>query len=315
MATAAPVQPAAPHRGIKALLARHPLVSFFVIAYAGTWLFELPYVLSEYGVGLLPTRSPVLLWTSPVSVFMGPFLSAFVMTGVTEGREGVGRFLRRFVLWRVGLRWYLFAFVGVPVIAVLSVVVMPGALASFQGLGALAPLYLLGIFLYALFPGGALGEEPGWRGFALPRLQSMHGPLVGSLILGSLWGLWHLPLFLTPWNVLTAFNVVVFVLTTTCLAIMYTWVFNNTKGSVLMAILIHATFNWSTIPVGHALSRSHPERLRPLAYPGRLWCVRGCAGRLDTRAPGLPTLPPRSRRTRFGYSPNVKVKMRFREAP
>jgi membrane protease YdiL (CAAX protease family) len=245
MATAAPLQPAAQHRGIKALLARHPLVSFFVIAFAGTWLFELPYVLSEYGAGLLPTRSPVLLWTSPVSVFVGPFLAAFIMTGVTEGREGVHRFLRRFVLWRVGFRWYLFAFVGVPVLVVLSVVVIPGALASFQGLSALAPLYLLGMFFYALFPGGALGEEPGWRGFALPRLQSMHGPLLGTLILGPLWALWHLPLFLTPWNELTAFNVVVFVLATTCLAIMYTWVFNNTKGSVLMAILIHASFNAS----------------------------------------------------------------------
>jgi uncharacterized protein len=245
MATAAPAHPAAPHTGIRALLARHPLVFFFVLAYAGTWLSELPYVLSEYGAGLLPTRSPVLLWTSPVSVFLGPFLAAFVMTGATEGREGVRRLLRRFVLWRVGLRWYLFALLGIPVIAVLSVVVIPGVLGSFRGLSALAPLSLLGIFLYVLFLGGALGEEPGWRGFALPRLQSLHGPLVGSLILGPLWALWHLPLFLTPWNELTAFNVVVFVLATTCFAIMYTWVFNNTKGSVLMAILIHASFNAS----------------------------------------------------------------------
>jgi membrane protease YdiL (CAAX protease family) len=182
MATAAPVQPAAPHRGIRALLARHQLVSFFVLAYAGTWLVELPYVLSTYGAGLLPYSSPVLPWTAPVSVFMGPFLAAFVMTGATEGREGVGRLLRRFVLWRVGFRWYLFAFVGIPVIAVLSVVVIPGVLGSFKGLGALAPLSLLGVFVYVLFLGGALGEEPGWRGFALPRLQSLHGPLLGSLI-------------------------------------------------------------------------------------------------------------------------------------
>jgi membrane protease YdiL (CAAX protease family) len=243
MATAAPLQPDAPHRGIKALLARHPLVFFFVIAYAGTWLVELPYVLSEYGAGVLPTKSPVLLWTSPVAIFAGPFLSAFVMTGVTEGRAGVHRLLRRFVLWRVGFRWYLFVFVGIPAIMVLSVVVIPGVLGSFQGLATLAPLPLLGIFLYALIPGGALGEEPGWRGFALPRLQSMHGPLLGTLILGPLWALWHLPLFWTPWNELSAFNVVVFVLATTCLAIMYTWVFNNTRGSVLMAILVHASFN------------------------------------------------------------------------
>jgi membrane protease YdiL (CAAX protease family) len=180
---------------------------------------------------------------------MGPFLAAFVMTGATGGREGVGRLLRRFVLWRVGFRWYLFALVGVPMIVVLSVLVMPGVLESFQGLDALAPLPLLGVFVYVLFLGGALGEEPGWRGFGLPRLQSLHGPLIGSLILGPLWGLWHLPLFWTPWNELTVLNVVVYVLSTTALAIMYTWAFNNTKGSLLIAILIHAVFNWTTVPL------------------------------------------------------------------
>src|SRR5215212_693169 len=243
-----PVQSASPYKG---MLARHPLVFFFIIAYAGTWLLELPYVLSEDGSGLLPYSSPLLTWVlMPASVFLGPTLAAFIMTGITEGRAGVRRFLRRFVLWRVGFRWYVFAFVGIPVIAVLSVVVIPGVLGSFQGLGALAPLSLLGVFVYVFFLGGALGEEPGWRGFALPRLQALHGPLLGTLILGPLWALWHLPLFFTPWNVLTTFNLVVFVLATTCLAIMYTWVFNNTKGSVLMAILIHASFNWTTVAVG-----------------------------------------------------------------
>src|SRR3954465_16049859 len=144
-----------------ALLARHPLVSFFVLAYAGTWLFELPYLLSEDGSGLLPYSTPLLKWTAPLTIFLGPFLAAFVMTGVTEGREGVGRLLRRFVLWRVGFRWYLFALVGVPVLVVLSVIVMPGVLESFRGLGPLAPLPLLGVFVYILFLGGPLGEEPG----------------------------------------------------------------------------------------------------------------------------------------------------------
>jgi len=138
--TAAPLQPAAPHRGIKALLVRYSLTFYFIIAYAGTWLVELPYVLSEYGARLLPFSSPLLKCTLPLSIFTGPFLSAFIMTGVSEGRAGVGRFLRRFVLWRVDfLRWYLFVFVGIPVIAVLSVVVLPGVLGSFQGLSALAP--------------------------------------------------------------------------------------------------------------------------------------------------------------------------------
>jgi uncharacterized protein len=148
------------------------------------------------------------------------------------------------VLWRVGLGWYLFALVGFPMLFVLSLILLPGALASFQGLAPLAPLLLLFFSVYVFFL-GPLGEEPGWRGFALPRLQSLHGPLVGSLILGPLWALWHLPLFFTPWNVLTTLNLVVFVLATTCLAIIYTWVFNNTKGSVLIAILLHWSFDLS----------------------------------------------------------------------
>ena len=214
-----PVQAASPYKG---LLARHPLVFFFIFAYAGTWLLEMPYVLSEDGSGLLPFSSPVLGWMMPVSIFTGPFLAAFIMTGATEGRAGIRRLLRRFVLWRVGLGWYLFALIGIPLILVLSVIVMPGALASFQGLAPLDPLPLLALFVYIFFLGGPVGEELGWRGFALPRLQSLHGPLVGSLILGVLWGLWHLPLSWTPWNTLTTLNVVVYVLATICLTIIYT---------------------------------------------------------------------------------------------
>jgi membrane protease YdiL (CAAX protease family) len=241
-----PVQAASPYKG---LLARHPLVFFFIFAYAGTWLLEMPYVLSEDGSGLLPFSSPVLRWMNPLTIFTGPFLAAFIMTGATEGREGVGRLLRRFVLWRVGLGWYLFVLIGIPAILVLSVIVLPGALGSFQGLATLSLLPLLGLSVYAFFLGGPLGEEPGWRGFALPRLQALHGPLVGSLILGVMWGLWHLPLFFTPWNELTTLNVVVYVLATICLSLIYTWVFNNTKGSLLIAILLHWSFDVATVPV------------------------------------------------------------------
>ena len=171
------------------------------------------------------------------------------MTGVTEGRAGVHRFLRRLVLWRVGIGWYLFVLVGIPAILVLSVIVLPGALASFQGLATLAPLTLLFLAVYGFFLSGPLAEEPGWRGFALPRLQALHGPLIGSLILGVLWALWHLPLFFTPWNELTTFNLVVYVLATSCLTIIYTWAFNNTKGSVFIAILLHWSFDLSTLIV------------------------------------------------------------------
>jgi uncharacterized protein len=236
-------RPGAPREG---LLARHPLVFFFLIAYAGSWLLSLPCALSEDGVGLLPFSSPLLVFAVfAIGPFAGPFLAAFVMTGVTEGREGVGRLLRRFVLWRVGLGWYLFALIVIPATQVLGVIVLTGTLPSFEVLTPVYVLSYLGSFVVVLIFGAPLGEEPGWRGFALPRLQQLRGPLVGSLILGILWGFWHLPLFwITAWDLPpSVLNIVLFIANVALMAIIYTWVFNNTKGSLLIAILLHTSFN------------------------------------------------------------------------
>jgi uncharacterized protein len=104
--------------------ARHPLVFFFIIAYAFSWLAWLPLVLSEDGVGLLSFRSPIGFYATLAIASFGPALAAFIMTGITEGRIGIGRLLRRIVLWRVGLRWYLFALIGLPAIMVLSVILV-----------------------------------------------------------------------------------------------------------------------------------------------------------------------------------------------
>jgi len=227
------------------LLARHPLILYFLIAYAFSWLAWLPLVLSKDGAGLLRFRAPLGFYTTLAIASFGPFLSAFFMTGATEGRIGISRLLRRIVLWRVGLRCYLFALLGIPAIMVPSVIVLPGALASFQGFASLAPLPFLSLFVYVFFLGGPFGEETGWRGFALPRLKTMHGPLVGSLILGLIWALWHLPIFWVPaWNLPpTILNIVMFVIAAIAFTIVMTWVFNNTKGSVFIAVLVHATFD------------------------------------------------------------------------
>ena len=249
MVDPAPVQPDAPSRGINALLARHPLVFYFLFAYAFAWLVWVPLALSQDGAGLLSFHSPIGASASVViASFVGPFLSAFIMTGVTEGREGVGRLLRRCVLWRVGLGWYLFVLFGIPIILVLGVIVLPGALASFKGLASLVAIPWLSQIVY-VFLHGPLGEEPGWRGFALPRLQRLHGPLVASLILGPLWALWHLPFFWVPaWNFPpTLANIVLFVIASIPVTILITWVFNNTKGSVLMAILGHWSFDMTFV--------------------------------------------------------------------
>jgi membrane protease YdiL (CAAX protease family) len=257
MATAAPVQSKAPRRGIKALLARHPLISFFVMAYAFSWIAWSPWYLSKEGTGLLPYPVSAQPWVA-VGIFLGPTLAAFIMTAVTKARAGVRRLLRRIVLWRVGLRWYLFAFIGVPLLMALGTIIVPGGLASFKFLGPGYVLTYLATFIPVLIIGGPLFEEIGWRGFALPRMQRLHGPLVGSTILGILWGLWHLPEFVVPsWAATSGGSdllaIVKFVMFSTASAIVFTWVFNNTKGSVLMAILVHASVDAPFLPFSVAL--------------------------------------------------------------
>jgi uncharacterized protein len=228
------------------VLARHPLVFFFVIAYAGAWLLELPVVLSRTGTGLLPyTLPPALVFVAvAAATFAGPTLSAFVMARVTEGREGPKRLLRRYVLWRVKLRWYLFVLLVIPASEVLGAIVLPGVLVSYQpvtlGLVVGYPLAFVATFVL----GGPLGEEPGWRGFALPRLQAAYGPLAGSVLLGVLWASWHLPLFWSGvWTPPTVANIVMFIVMITMLTVVMTWVFNNAKGSLLITMLMHASFN------------------------------------------------------------------------
>jgi uncharacterized protein len=257
MATAAPVQPAAPRRGIKALLARHPLVSFFVMTYAFTWLVWSPWVLGQDGAGLLPINISQTAsgYLNATAILAGPTLSAFIMTATTEGRAGVRRLLGRLVLWRVGLRWYLFALIGVPLIILLGTMVYSMEMPNLAALGG--PSYLLSYlasFALVTVLGGPLLEEIGWRGFALPRMEPLHGPLLASLILGVLWALWHLPEFLVPsWaassgggGILSITLFIVFAITVT---VVITWVFNNTRASVLLAILVHSSIDTFTIPL------------------------------------------------------------------
>ena len=232
------------------------------MAFAFSWIVWSPWVLSEDGAGLLPFSSPLLAgFLVPLGILLGPTLSGFIMAGATEGRAGIRRLLRRIVLWRVGLRWYLFALLGVPMVMALGTLIVPGGLASVLGLGpGYVPGYLASFVLITIL-GGPLFEEPGWRGFALPRLQPLHGPLVGTLILGVLWALWHLPEFLVPaWAASSGgsgfIDIVKFVVIAVGFAIVTTWVFNNTKGSVFMAILVHASIDAFSAPLGALFSPS-----------------------------------------------------------
>lgn len=236
---------ARPNTSLAGLLARHPLVFFFLIAFAAAWLVWLPVVLSTTGTGLLPFTipRPALALMIAAATF-APTLSAFIMTSITEGRVGIHRLLRRYVLWRVKFRWYLFILLLIPASEVLGALVLPGVPGSYQSLTLSLVLAYPLAFVLTFILGGPLGEEPGWRGFALPRLQLLHGPLIGSIILGILWACWHLPLFWSGvWTPPTISNIVMFVVMITALTTIMTWVFNNARGSLLITMLMHASFN------------------------------------------------------------------------
>jgi membrane protease YdiL (CAAX protease family) len=250
--------PSRPGSARQSLLVRWPLVSFFVMAYAFTWIVTSPWTLGATGAGLLPVELSGLAagLLLAVGIVAGPTLAALIMTAVTEGREGVRRLLGRLVLWRVGVRWYLFALVGVPLIMLIGFMVYALAPPDLGALGgpAYVATYLLG-FVLTMVLGGPLFEEIGWRGFALPRLERMRGPLVASLVLGVLWAFWHLPQFLVPtWAAssggggITGFAL--FVLAAVAFSVVISWVFNNTRASLLIAVLVHTSIDAFSATMG-----------------------------------------------------------------
>lgn len=246
-ASKAPIRSADTSGGLRRLMQKRPLFFFFLIAYAFSWILSVPAVFSAWGV--LPPAVFAVFFT--IKSF-GPFVAAYVMVGVVEGSEGVRRLRRSLRQVRAGWQWYAFILLGIPALLLLGIAVLPGALASFKGI---PPYFLVSYavtFIIIFFGGGPLGEEPGWRGFALPRMQPRFGPLRGTLLLGVLWVFWHLPDFLTVAQrggpganvvALLAVNFPIFFVMVMAMAVIFTWVFNHTRGSVFIAILLHTSIN------------------------------------------------------------------------
>jgi membrane protease YdiL (CAAX protease family) len=232
-------------RSLRQVMRQHPLFFFFLMSYAFSWIILIPYVLSVWGI--LKGNFGFLYILKP---FVGPALAAIIMTRITEGKEGLLRLRQRLGQRRAGWQWYLFILVAIPALILLGIIIQPGTLASFQGL---TPRLLVTYPLYfvIVFFGVALPEEIGWRGFALPRMQPRYGPLWGTLLLAVLWCFWHLLFFLTPYHgggpgisfatFLTSFSY--FFLMVMAIAIIFTWVFNHTGGSIFIANLVHAAID------------------------------------------------------------------------
>ena len=247
---------------IRGMLQRHSVLAFFALSYTISWIIWLPLVVSPQ------SGRPLLILGS-----FGPAISTLLLTAINSGKAGLREFLRRFLIWRVGAIWYIFSlFVGAAVIlAAIDLHVLLGG--DSPAFNDPAQLYLVApIFLYVLLF-SVLGEEVGWRGYALQRLQADRSALSASLIIGLAWGFWHLPLFWMKGNFHQEIPLGLFMLQSIALAILFTWVYNNTRGSLLIIHLFHAAGN-TALGVLPILPMDTGGDLRPLWFAvGLLWCV------------------------------------------
>jgi membrane protease YdiL (CAAX protease family) len=242
------------------------LTAFFVMTFVGTWLLFIPILLSPRGLGWIEIPDALGFAFFLLSTYCGAFLSAWIITGIVDGPPGVHRWFSRMLQWRVGPQWYLLVLIGYPLVFALPALVAGGqaALASAASGGTtFVTSYLAAIPIGFFLP--TLGEEAGWRGFALTRLQRSHGPLLGTLIVASLHALWHLPAYFVNGAIINGgFDPQVFIsnsLAIIALSVVWTWLFNHAGQSIFFATFVHATSN--------AMSSNLPAVLH-ITAPG-LW--------------------------------------------
>lgn len=256
--TTATLPATARRNGVARLVQSHPLLTFFVLADVASWAAWLPYILSQNGLGLWSFRFPELLGTSQLAgvlpgAYLGPITAAFLVTAVADGRPGLRQWVGRLWRWRVRWTWYAVALLGVPAVLLVTGAVFAGGRFAAPSLLVLAA-YVPGLLLQMVTTG--LAEEPGWRDFALPRLQNRFGPLRAALLLGPLWTLWHLPLFLSDWGGWPDAHwsrPVLFAVFCISFNVVISWFFNRTGQSLPLTMLMHVSVNnfasivWSSV--------------------------------------------------------------------
>jgi uncharacterized protein len=228
-----------PSDGLRAVTA------FFVLTFAWTWAMWGAIAWLNLGANTIGTGLMLL------SGF-GPSIAAIVIVRLTDGPDGLRLWLRRCFKWRLAWGWYGLAFFGPPLImlaalalnAALGGSVLPSPAQGNVWLSAL-------VFGQILVLGGPLGEEFGWRGYALPALERKWGWRPASLIVGAFWALWHLPLFYMPGTAQANLPLTLFMASTVALSVLFARLSTNTAFSVLPAVVLHWSINaWSwAIPV------------------------------------------------------------------
>jgi len=227
------------------LAKKHPLVLFFVLAFGISWLIWLPLAASAQG-----------LLNRPVSPYLhligglGPMLAAMIVTSLVAGKAGMQELVGRMSLWRVNLRWHLIAWFGPAALFIIAAViarVVWGARPELSHFGQTKEYPELPVFVYwaaNIFFFG-FGEETGWRGFALPRLQKSHNAFTATFILSIFWALWHLPLFwfATDFMKMGLGGAMGWYFSILLGSVLLTWLYNSTQGSILIVAIFHGTLD------------------------------------------------------------------------
>ena len=217
------------------------LIVYIILAFALSWVIEIPLALQANGV---------VSWSIPSAAHylasFGPLLAALITTSLSSGRVGVRELATRMFRFRVPIWWWLVALTPLIVFFLLAAAVSSTQpewlrLSPLGQVDFLPPLGLGALVLWTLTFG--LGEETGWRGFLLPRLQARRSALAASVILWALWALWHLPAFFYLYNPAIA---VPFLLGLFAGAITLTWLYNSAAGSILIVAVWHGLFNYTT---------------------------------------------------------------------
>lgn len=221
------------------------LFAFFLTWLVATPVFVFSPELSRQGIsisfGLVVMAAVIAL------------IPAFIVSSAFSRTPGIRTYLEPLVKPRGNVIWYIIAILIIPFLLALSIVITnilgkelpPPRVATNGGWGDFLSLFMLSA-AYRFFYANACGEEPGWRGFALPRLQALYNPLIANLILAFFWALWHLPL---PQGQGLA-NPVAFLeyyIGTFAHCIIIAWLFNHTRGSILVAGLLHVFSNVSRL--------------------------------------------------------------------
>ena len=211
---------------------------YFLLTYAISWLLWLPGVLRSNGFDSLPE----IVGLPGMFAVFGPAIAAFILVGRESGRDGIVQLLRRAIKTGFSTWWWLPTLLLMPLIGLLTAGIL--SLLGVEIPDWMAPTLVTALVtaLFILFLGGGL-EEFGWRGYALDRMQNGQNAVVASLVLGFFWGMWHLPLFFIEGTTQEVIPLWQFILQIMVLSVLFTWLYNNTAGSLLVAILFHTIGN------------------------------------------------------------------------